>query len=204
MTSLLGVTHSKPTTKAPSGSCDCHTHVFGPVARYAYAARRTYTPDEASIEDLDALHRHLGIERVVIVHPSPYGTDNRVSVDALAQFGLKRARGVAVIEPDISLSDLRALDAAGMRGARVNLETAGVADPAQAWAAIEATASRIAPLGWHLQVFARLSIIATLGHRLATLPVQLVIDHFGRAEAALGIGQPGFDVLRRLVGSGKA
>lgn len=204
MATLLGVTHTTPIAKAPTGSCDCHTHVFGPVSRFPYADRRTYTPADASIADLDALHRHLGIERVVIVHPSPYGTDNRVSVDAIAQLGLSRARGVAVIDPGIGDAELRALDAAGMRGARVNLETAGVADPAQAWTAIEATATRIAPLGWHLQVFARLGVLAALGSKLAALPVAVVVDHFGRADAALGTRQPGFDVLRRLVGSGKA
>lgn len=203
MATLLGVSHSKPSLKAPTGSCDCHTHVFGPVARFPYSAQRTYTPGDASIEALDALHRHLGIDRVVIVHPSPYGADNRVSIDAIARFGTKRARGVAVIDPGIGEPELRALDAAGVCGARVNLETAGVADPANAWGRIEATAARIAPHGWHLQIFARLGVIAALGDKLATLPVQLVIDHFGRPDTALGIEQPGFAVLRRLVGSGK-
>ena len=204
MTTLLGITHSRPTAKPPPRSCDCHTHVFGPVSRFPYAAGRTYTPGAASIAELAALHDHLGIDRVVIVHPSPYGRDNRVSIDAIARLGLKRARGVAVIDASMSDADLRALDAGGMRGARVNLETAGVFDPAKAWDAISATAKRIAPLGWHVQTFARLSLIAALGDHLARLPVPLVIDHFGRPDAALGVGQPGLDVLRRLVGTGKA
>ena len=204
MTTLLGVTHTRPAVKPPPGSCDCHTHVFGPALRFPYAAARAYTPPDASLDDLATLHRHLGIDRVVIVHPSPYGTDNRVSVDAIAGLGLARARGVAVIDPSIAEKDLRALNAAGMRGARVNLETAGVSDPQAAWNALSATARRIAPLGWHLQTFARLDVIAALGARLEHLPVPLVIDHFGRPMAAQGIAQPGFDVLRRLVGSGTA
>ncbi len=204
MTTVLNVQHTQPTFRAPPGSCDCHTHVFGPVSRFAYAADRAYTPPDASIADLCALHRHLGIDRVVIVQPSPYGRDNRVSVDAIAAIGQAHARGVAVVSPDISDGDLRRLDAAGMRGARVNLETAGVFDPARAWQEISTTAARIAPFGWHLQMFARLSVIAALTDQLQSLPVPLVIDHFGRPDAALGVTQPGFESLRRLVGSGKA
>jgi predicted TIM-barrel fold metal-dependent hydrolase len=90
-----------------------------------------------------------------------------------------------------------------MRGARVNLETAGVFDPARAWSEISTTADLIAPHGWHLQTFARLSVIAALAEQLMTLPVPLVIDHFGRPDAARGLMQPGFDALRRLVGSGR-
>ncbi len=204
MTTILGTTHKAPAFQPPAGSCDCHTHVFGPASRFPYNPDRTYTPPDASIDDLLALHRHLGIDRVVIVHPSPYGIDNRCSTTAIQQIGLSRARGVAVIGAETTNSELNALDIAGMRGARANLETTGVFDPNAAWVQLEATARRVAPLGWHLQTFARLSVIAALGHRLATLPVPLVIDHFGKADASQGLGQPGFDMLRRLVGSGKA
>lgn len=91
-----------------------------------------------------------------------------------------------------------------MCGARVNLETAGVFDPVRAWAAISETAQRIAPFGWHLQTFASLPVIAALAPQLAGLPVPVVIDHFGRVNAAAGLQQSGFDALRRLVGSGRA
>ena len=92
MTTILGVTHSAVTTRIPSGACDCHVHVFGPVDRFPYDSGRAYTPGDACIEDLLALHAHLGIERVVIVHPSPYGADNRIGIDALDRLGKTRAR----------------------------------------------------------------------------------------------------------------
>lgn len=75
----------------PAGACDCHTHIFGPVARYPYDALRGYTPPDASIRDMQALHGFLGLQRVVIVHPSPYGRDNRVSIDAARILGSARA-----------------------------------------------------------------------------------------------------------------
>lgn len=204
MINVLGIPHSTPLAKLPPDTCDCHTHIFGPAEQFPLSATRAYTPPDAAIDDLNRLHAHLGVARVIIVHPSPYGADNRVSVDALRQLGRARARGVAVIDRDMSDGELRALADAGMCGARENLETAGVTDPAVAWARVEATVRRIEPLGWHLQVFARLSVIAALADRLAALPVTVVIDHFGRPDAALGTAQPGFDALRRLVGSGKA
>ncbi|MFZ9552233.1 MAG: amidohydrolase family protein, partial [Hylemonella sp.] len=39
---------------------------------------------------------------------------------------------------------------------------------------------------------------------LMDLPVPVVIDHFGRATAAQGVQQPGFDKLLSLVASGRA
>jgi predicted TIM-barrel fold metal-dependent hydrolase len=203
MVNVLGIPHSNVTRRLPDGACDCHTHVFGPLARFPLSPARAYTPPDASIADLNRLHAHLGIARVVVVHPSPYGADNRVSLDAVQSIGT-RARGVAVIDAATTDADLRVMDRAGMRGARENLETAGIVDPAQAWANVAATARRIAPLGWHLQIFARLPVIAALGDRIAQLPVPVVFDHFGRPSADLGIAQPGFDALRRLIGSGKA
>lgn len=203
MTTIHGVTHSPVTRPLPAGACDCHTHVFGPAGRYPWWEGRAYTPPDASIAQLSALHRHLGMERVVIVHPSPYGTDNRVTLDAIAAIG-PGARGVAVVSPSITDAELVALDRGGMRGARVNLQTAGVSDPAAAWTAIDATVRRIAPLGWHLQAFTSLPVIAAIEQRLGNLPIPLVIDHFGGLAAANGLAQPGFDALLRLVGAGRA
>ena len=83
--------------KVPPGACDCHVHVFGPAARYPFAANRTYTPPDASIEELLDLQKRLGFDRVVVVQPSVYGTDNSCTLDAVRRFG-NRARAVAVID----------------------------------------------------------------------------------------------------------
>jgi 2-pyrone-4,6-dicarboxylate lactonase len=58
----------KPKLRLPSGACDTHFHVFGPRNRFAFAADRSYTPPaDAPKEALFKLHRHLGIERGVVV-----------------------------------------------------------------------------------------------------------------------------------------
>lgn len=200
---IHGVVHAAPDFAVPAGACDCHTHVFGPAARYPFAAGRTYTPGDASIEDLLALHRRLGIERVVIVHPSPYGADNACTVDALRSIG-PGARGVAVIDANVSESELDELHVAGVRGVRVNLETAGIADPAQAVASVLSTARRVAPRGWHVQAFTRPPIVAALARVIDEMPVPLVIDHFGHMRAERGPGQAGFADLMRMLESGRA
>ena len=115
-----------------------------------------------------------------------------------------RARGVAVIDPAMGDAELRHMHLAGVRGARVVLETKGRHDPAGAGPMLRAVAERVAPLGWHVQTYTRLPIIHALRGQLETLPVPAVIDHVGRAEATAGIEQSGFDTLLSLVGSGKA
>src|SRR5262245_36562206 len=60
----------------PAGACDCHTHIHGDPKRFPFFAGRVYTPPPALPETLASLHKALHIERVVIVTPSVYGTDN--------------------------------------------------------------------------------------------------------------------------------
>jgi predicted TIM-barrel fold metal-dependent hydrolase len=194
---------SPPNFAVPANACDCHVHVFGPVARFPYVAARTYTPADASVEELAQLQSDLHLGRVVLVQPSVYGTDNSAHVDAAQRLGA-RARIVAVIDEAISDGELEALHRAGTRGIRVNLATAGIDDPQRARQKLRAAAARVAGLGWHVQTYAKLSVIAALRDDMAALPVPLVIDHFGGAQGGLGPEQPGFDALLDLARSGKA
>lgn len=83
---IHGVVHDALTFSMPAESCDCHTHVFGPTQKYPFAPDRQYTPGDASLAELLSLQRHLGLDRVVIVQPSPYGADNTCTLDALRDF----------------------------------------------------------------------------------------------------------------------
>ena len=204
MSEILGVTHSLVAGGLPAGACDCHTHVFGPPALFPFDAERTYTPGPASVEDIAEHQRVLGLDRVVIVQPSTYGTDNACTLDAVALLGAG-TRAVAVVDPTLPLETLRALHAQGVRGIRVNLETAGVGDPTTAGAILQRAAEQVAPLGWHVQTYTNLGVIGALHRLMADLPVPLVIDHFGRTMvAAGGVAQAGFDALLDLVATGKA
>jgi predicted TIM-barrel fold metal-dependent hydrolase len=199
---ILGVTPTPPAFAVPKGACDCHVHVFGPDQKFPLSPKRLYTPGPASIDDLKALHQALHIERVVVVHPSPYGTDNAVTVDAVRQLGA-RARGVAVIDDTITDAMLDDMHEAGIRGVRVNLESYGESDPAVAGKHLQHAAARVARLNWHVQTYTNLGVLAALHGTIEKLPVPLVVDHFGRPKAALGTEQPGFAEFLALLRSGK-
>ena len=189
--------------EVPAGACDTHTHVFGDAKRFPFAAMRAYTPEPASIEEMRALHSALHTDRVVIVHPSVYGTDNSCTLDGMKQLG-RIVRGIAVIDEKTPESALDEMDRAGMRGIRVNLETTGQSDPAVARQRFQEAVDRIKRRSkWHIQVYTRLSVIEAIKEQIVAAPMPIVFDHFGGAQAALGVGQPGFDTLLNLVRTSK-
>src|SRR5439155_2141011 len=153
----------------PAGACDCHVHVFGIAAEFPFAAQRGYTPPPASAAELLALQRALRLSRVVIVQPSVYGSDNSCTLDGMHRLG-SRARGVAVIDAATSQTELDAMQRAGIRGVRVNLETAGETDPDAARRNLAAAVERVAPFGWHVQGYTRLSVITALRGAVPRLP----------------------------------
>jgi predicted TIM-barrel fold metal-dependent hydrolase len=197
------VTHSALDFDMPRGACDCHVHVMGSPPRYSYAVDRVYTAGVAQPEDLMAHQRVLGLERVVLVQASPFGSDNSCMIDAMLRIG-SAARAVAVIDERTSDDALRQMHLAGVRGVRVNLETYGQSDPAVALRALQTAARRVVPLGWHVQIYTNLAVIKALQKDLRALPTTLVFDHFGRAQAAKGPTQSGFDALLALANDGKA
>jgi predicted TIM-barrel fold metal-dependent hydrolase len=194
---------TKVTFDVPPGACDCHVHVFGDPKKYPFFSGRTYTPETASADELKQLLSSLRLERVVVVQPSVYGTDNSCTLDGMRELGA-RARGVAVIDDKTTEADLDAMGKAGIRGIRLNLATAGINDPAAARQRFENAVARAQKRGWHIQFNTQLPVIEALSPQLLASPVALVIDHFGGATAARGLEQPGFGALVNLVKSGKA
>jgi predicted TIM-barrel fold metal-dependent hydrolase len=190
--------------KVPPGACDCHVHVFPDSAKFPFWSGRGYTPPIATAADLLALQHALHLDRVVIVTPSVYGTDNAATLDGMRQLGRGRARGVAVIGRETTKAQIEAMDKAGVRGIRVNLESNGVTDPGAAASNLDTAVGLIKDTRWHMQFYARLAVLVALKDRLAAMPMPAVFDHFAGAKAALGPDQPGFDVVLDLVRAGKA
>lgn len=188
----------------PAGACDCHTHVFGDAQRFPFTSPRAYTPEPASVEEMRALHGALHMERVVIVQPSVYGTDNSCTVDGMKQLG-PRARAVAVIDERTPAAALDEMGRAGVRGIRINLETLGqITDPGEARQRFQNAVGWIRGRNWHLQIYTRLSVIEGIREQVLAATVPIVFDHFGGAQGSLGLQQAGFDTLVNLVRSGKA
>lgn len=161
----------------PRGSCDSHVHVIGPKQRYPLPPGRRYTPTDAPAGELAAMLKRLGFDRVVVIQPSFYGTDNACMLDAIAE--LDNARGVAVLPERTPAGGLDALHRQGIRGLRVNIASGGLA-PIDAIKDAVLRAARLCERhGWHVQLFVAPGAIEPLAPLLTALPVDSVFDHFG-------------------------
>jgi predicted TIM-barrel fold metal-dependent hydrolase len=185
----------RPKLELPPGACDAHCHVFGPAARFPYAADRSYTPPDAPVEQLRALHAQLGISRAVIVHASCHGSDMDVTLDAIASSG-NQYRGVAVVEGKVTDRELERLHAGGIRGIRFNFvkHLGGVPDLGVFYRLLE----RIKPLGWHVVLHFDAGDILEQHELLEQIDVPFIVDHMGRVKAAEGLQQKPFQALLSL------
>ena len=179
----------KPKYRAPPGACDAHCHIFGPGAKYPYAADRTYTPPDAPLSRFKELQATLGLERAVLVNASCHGTDNTVIVDAIAQSGGKY-RGVANADDSFTEGDFESLHRAGLRAVRFNFvkHLGGMPDMDEFHRII----ARIQPFGWHVDLHFDAGDLVEHADLLRKLPVPFIIDHMGRVPTKAGLGQQPF------------
>lgn len=187
---------SRPTFVVPKGSVDAHCHVFGPGARFPYAAERKYTPCDASKEQLFALRDLLGFERNVIVQATCHGSDNRALLDALEDSG-GRARGVVTVKRGVTDRELELMHTAGVRGTRFNF-VKRLVDFTPKDELME-IAQRIEPLGWHVVVYFEARDMPELWDFFTTLPTTVVVDHMGRPDVAQPVEGPEFQRFVRLM-----
>jgi predicted TIM-barrel fold metal-dependent hydrolase len=194
------LTATKPKHRGPAGSTDCHFHIFGAHDRYPLSPGRGYTPaEEANIKTYQTMANTVGIDRVVIVNPTPYGKDHSVTIDSIEIFGRDRARAVAVIDDSFSDATLRDLASRGFVAARVNDVNTNTTPVSR----LDEVVRRIAPLGWHLELYVEGSALPGLEAKILSLPVSVVIDHMGKIPTSRGIDSPEFKALLRLLESGK-
>jgi 2-pyrone-4,6-dicarboxylate lactonase len=187
---------TKPSFKPPKGAVDAHCHVFGPASKFPFAPERKYTPCDASKDQLFELRNFLGFERNVIVQASCHGTNNDALEDALLSSN-NLARGVAVVSPDITDSDLKRLDAAGVRAVRFNFLKRLVDNaPRDIFHNI---AKRIANLGWHVVVYIEAEDLEDLVPFLQSLPTDIIFDHMARPDVTAGLNSPNFTLFQKIM-----
>lgn len=187
---------SKPSFKAPAGAVDAHCHVFGPAEQFPYHPKRKYTPCDASKDQLFALRDYLGFERNVIVQASCHGTDNAALVDALITAG-DLARGVAVVDPEISDDELQTMHDAGVRGVRFNFVKRLVdTTPKEVFLNI---AAKVKKLGWHIVVYFEAPDLEELIPFLKQLDTTIVVDHMGRPDVTKGVDHEDFQRFINLL-----
>jgi predicted TIM-barrel fold metal-dependent hydrolase len=187
----------RPRITVPAGACDTHAHVYEAGERYPLKANRPFTPPPVRVSDYRDMLDTLGLERAVIVHSGVH-EDHQVTIDAIRSSG-GRWRGIAVADPAMSEREIADLDAAGFRGVRFNPYNA----PAAGLRGIEEVAARIKPFGWHVQLHINAEHMVEMAPRLATLPVDIVVDHLGHMPMAAGIDHPGFQLLLAMLREGR-
>ncbi len=185
--------------KAPPGACDCHHHIYDAVRFPAATPGGRLIPD-ARLEEFRLLQRRIGTTRNIVVTPSAYVTDNRVTLDAIAKLGTN-ARGVAVIHPGIRDAELKVLAEGGIRGIRFS-----ITDPATAATSvdmIEPLSKRVNALGWHVQINMGPDQIVANEALWNRLPTSIVFDHMGHVPQPAGLSHPVYGVIRKLVDKGR-
>lgn len=190
----------RPKLKAPPLACDCHHHIYD--TRFTAVQR---PEPSASVKEYRLLQRRLGTTRDIVVTPSAYGTDNRVTIDALSQLGAgTHAIGVAVIHPTITDAELAALNRGGIRGIRFSLNGSPNGNkPVTTLDMIEPLAKRIHELGWHVQINAGGEQILAAADLWDRIPTPIVFDHMGHIPQPMGPKHPAFALIRRLIDKGR-
>ncbi|WP_209427966.1 amidohydrolase family protein [Pararhodobacter sp. SW119] len=188
---------TKPAFCPPPGACDTHIHIYDPALPLAPTA--VANPPHGSVADYRVLQERLGLDRVVVVQPSAYGTDNRATVDAVASFGLDTARGVAVVDADTPDAELARLTRAGTVGARFLMLPGG----AIGWEQLDRIAARVTEHGWHVQLQLDGRSLPDRMSQIARWPGRIVIDHVGKFIKPVPVDHPGFHCLLDLLETGR-
>lgn len=191
-----------PKIPSPAGACDTHFHIFGPVAKFPFAEKRSYTPDDAPLENLLKLLDTLGMARGVVVQGHPYGTDNSVILDALKREP-KRLRAAAIVKPDIGRADLKKMADAGVRALRFHHMPHGVGFSPLGMQSFEKLAPIMAELGLHAQFMMDANALDSAMPFFRNWKLPIVLDHMGNVDAAKGANQPGVQQMCRLLGEGR-
>jgi predicted TIM-barrel fold metal-dependent hydrolase len=173
------------------GAIDTHAHIF--ERGLSLSAERRYAPTyDATLGDYLRVLDANGIAHGVLVQPSFLGTDNRYLVNGL-RVANGRLRGITVVSPSISLEDLKALDAVGVVGIRLNLVGRQIPSlDTEPWSGL---LRMIADLGWQVEIQRAARDMELILPALFRAGVTVVVDHFGLPDSAVGVQDPGLKNL---------
>ncbi|MEM8978383.1 MAG: amidohydrolase family protein [Pseudomonadota bacterium] len=191
-----------PKSKLPENACDAHIHML--ADDFPLWSQRVEDPQSGGLSDwLDRYAKHraaLGITRTVVVHSILYGSDNALTKAAVAALG-SNARGIGLVTDEGDEADIDELLEARIMGVRLNYVHGGVLS----WDGAKRFAPMLKERGMHVQMLMQTDQhMIDLAQDVAALPVPVCFDHIGWPDLSLGITDPGFQALLKLVGEGQA
>lgn len=190
-----------PRLTLPPKATDTHMHIYDD--RFpGRAGGPPKPPLPATLADYKRLQQWLGLERVVFVQGAAYQFDNACLMKALEEYARDEpggeAFGIAVVRPDVDEATLADLTRRGVRGARIMQLSGGAVGMADLLA-IEA---RTRSFGWSPIVQFDGRDIAQYLPILEQISGDYVIDHAGKFLEPVGVGDPAFKALLKLIDRG--
>jgi len=187
---------ASPKVPLPPNACDSHIHLYDAKLADAPSVLVDGTP-----ENYRRIQARNGSSRTVIIQPAAHVFDNRATLDGIAALGPERTRGVAVINPDVSDAQLRAMHAGGIRGIRFTMFNPSTAVTRFEW--VEGLAARVQQLGWHVQIHWRGEQIVEHAAILNKLRCTIVFDHMARLPRPEAEKHAAFTIVARLIEQGR-
>jgi 2-pyrone-4,6-dicarboxylate lactonase len=180
----------------PSGAWDMHFHVFESGTHTKAAPGAAYTPMDAPVGKLDAMHKRIGIDHGLVVQSTAAAADNDALIKLLAEN--PRLKGVARVTPAIDDREVERLHAAGVRGIRFAFASF-MKQPRVERAVFERAVARVAPFGWHVKVHVEGNDLIELADWFRPLQLPVVIDHASHLRPGAGLDQPALKLLLALL-----
>jgi len=191
--------NTRPRFTLPPGSCDAHFHVFEPG--YPHVPEPLYTFPDGTLDQYLRLTEFLGVDRMVLVQPTFYGTDNTLTLDVLRRVGPDRCRAVVRVPADVSEAELDRYHELGVRAIRLDLFARAALPTTEIISYVRRTALLTRPRGWHLQFYTPGTVVRDLLPFLADFEEPFVIDHMGYMKESDGLTSADaerlLDVLRQ-------
>lgn len=178
-------------------ACNSHLHIIDP----AFPNDGKATSQTGTVGEYRALADKMGIARAVFVQAKPFGVDNSCLLDAIRRFGYDKSRGIAVVSDRVSDAEILRLHEAGVRGLRFSLW-----NPKNAVVSFDmcfSLSERTRELGWNTQFHMSAAQLKEYAPGIERIAGNVVIDHMGRLDPALGTKDPVFSLICRWIDRGR-
>ena len=189
----------------PAGTCDVHTHIFGPFDRYPLR----HVPDFSVPLSPQDTHREMlaraGSARGVLVAPTQNGCDNERLLAGLGE-AKGRLRGVGALRGDARDEQIAEMNEAGVRGLRFVESPLPDGSPrpgAVEFAQLPQLAPRMGEVGWAAHAWGPLPTLMANLDAILQPQVEVVFEHMGMLNVSLGLQDANFQRMLALLREGR-